>query len=87
MALSSSVMGKFLPALGLSMITAFSAIAIYFATSYQRFSPPSSPEAGISKLVSEVLYLLAKLAFLPLALAAGVQLLRIGVSKEVRRVD
>lgn len=84
MALGFNISEKFMSVLGLVMISAVFVIAVYFAASYQRFSLPSSPEAWISGLVSEVLHLLARLAFLSLALAAGVQLLRIGVSRGAR---
>lgn len=72
---------KYVSILGLAMVLGVFLVAVYFAASYPRFTLPPDPASGINALVSETIYLLARLAFLSLALAAGVHMMRVGFSK------
>lgn len=65
---------------GLILIIVVFFISMYFALSYGRLPYPSDLSQGIWSLAIEGLYLLGKVAFLSVALAAGVQLLRHGLS-------
>ncbi|AKG38330.1 hypothetical protein MA03_02250 [Infirmifilum uzonense] len=65
---------------GLLMVIIVFLVALYSALTYQRVPPLTDLTQGIGTLATEGLYLLGKIAFLSVALAAGVQLLKHGLS-------
>lgn len=75
-----SIPTVYLTAAGFAFITLVFVLGIYFALTYERPVISSFGPESLTAIVSEALYLLGKLAFLSLALAAGVQLLRITLS-------
>ena len=67
-------------ATGLAIVVVVFLTALHFALTYQRVPVPGDLGQGIWALATEGLYLLGKVAFLSVALAAGVQLVRYGLS-------
>ena len=81
-------LGRLAAYLGLALILSVFTAAVYFAFTYERPPPPSDVSGGLWALATEALYLLGKVVFLSLALAAGVELLKAGLSarRESERV-
>uniref|UniRef100_A0A7J3X847 Uncharacterized protein n=1 Tax=Thermofilum pendens TaxID=2269 RepID=A0A7J3X847_THEPE len=81
-------LGRLAAYLGLALVLSVFVSAVYFAFTYERPPLPGDISRGLWVLVTEALYLLGKVVFLSLALAAAVELLKVGLSarRESERV-
>lgn len=81
-------LGRLAAYLGLALVLSVFIFAVYFAFTYERLPLSGDVSGGLWALATEALYLLGKVVFLSLALAAGVELLKAGLSarRESERV-